>query len=255
LILFIIYAIIGFLAQFINGSIGMGYGVTSTTFLLSLGIIPAIASSSVHLSGIFTSLISGAAHQKIGNVKKENVLPLAASGSIGGIMGAYVLVFTPVPPLKIIVVAILLILGCLVFYKFTLNGALVKVEKKSKRNLLVLGFIGAFVDAIGGGGWGPIVTSTLILNHSEPQEVVGSVNFARFFVTTTITITFIILLGLSGFNWILVAALILGGLIAAPISVLLCKKFLHRDTRKRFGQLVGFGLILLSLFTHFKIIQ
>jgi uncharacterized membrane protein YfcA len=255
LILFIIYAIIGFLAQFINGSIGMGYGVTSTTFLLSFGVVPAIASSSVHTSGIFTSLFSGAAHFKIGNVKREIVLPLAVSGCIGGIIGAFGVVFTPIAPLKVLVGVILLALGCLVFYRFTFNGALIKVEKKSPRMLLALGFIAAFLDALGGGGWGPTVTPTLILNHSDPREVVGSVNFARFFVTATITLTFFFLLGPSGFNWSLVAALIVGGLISAPIAVLLCKRFLHCGTRKRFGQIVGVGLILLSIYTLFKVLQ
>jgi uncharacterized membrane protein YfcA len=255
LVLFLIYAIIGFLAQFINGSIGMGYGVTSTTFLLSFGVIPAIASSSVHTSGIFTSLFSGVAHFKIGNVKREIVLPLVVSGTMGGVIGAYGLVFTPIAPLRVLVGIILLALGCLVLYRFTLNGALIKVERKSTRVLLTLGFIGAFLDAMGGGGWGPTVTPTLILNHGDPREVVGSVNFARFFVTVAIASTFFILLGPSGFDWGLVVALIVGGLIAAPIAVLLCKRLVHCGTRKRFGQLVGIGVILLSIYTLFKVFQ
>ncbi len=253
--LFFIYAIIGFLAQFINGSIGMGYGVTSTTFLLSFGVIPAIASSSVHTSGIFTSLISGVAHFKIGNVKREIVLPLVVSGCIGGIIGAYGLIFTPITPLRVLVGVILLALGCLVLYRFTFDGIHIKVKKKSTRTLLALGFMGAFLDAMGGGGWGPIVTPTLILNHNDPREVVGSVNFARFFVTVAIASTFFILLGPSGFDWSLVAALIVGGLISAPIAVLLCKRLVHCGTRRKFGQLVGFGVILLSIYMLFRVLQ
>lgn len=254
--LFFVYAIIGFLAQFINGSIGMGYGVTSTTFLLSFGIIPAIASSSVHTSEVFTSLISGAAHFKIGNVKREIVLPLIVSGSIGGIIGAYGVIFTPITPLKVLVGVILLILGCLVLYRFTFNGKIhVNVEKKSIKMLLALGFIGAFLDAMGGGGWGPIVTPTLILNHNDPRKVVGSVNFAEFFVTVAITSTFLIFLGPGRFDWGLVAALILGGLISAPIAVLLSKKLVHEHTRRRLGQLVGLGVIIVSIYTLLEFIQ
>ena len=115
--------------------------------------------------------------------------------------------------------------------------------------LLALGFIGAFLDAIGGGGWGPIVTPTLILNHNDPRKVVGSVNFARFFVTVAITTTFFILLGSGGFDWNLVVALITGGLISAPIAILLSKKLVHKRTRRRFGQLVGLVVIMLSVYT------
>lgn len=254
--LFFIYAIIGFLGQFINGSIGMGYGVTSTTFLLSFGIIPAIASSSVHTSEVFTSLISGAVHFKIGNVKREIVIPLIVSGILGGILGAIGLVFTPITPLKILVGVILLILGFLVLYRFTFKCKIqINVNKKSPRVLFALGFIGAFLDAMGGGGWGPTVTPTLLLNHNDPREVVGSVNFAEFFVTVAITSTFFILLGPSGFDWDLVVALILGGLISAPIAVLLSKKLVHCGVRRRFGQLVGIGVIMLSMYTLLRAFQ
>jgi uncharacterized membrane protein YfcA len=253
---FLVYAIIGFLSQFINGSIGMGYGVTSTTFILSFGIIPAIASSSVHASGVFTSLISGAAHFKIGNVKREIVVPLIVSGILGGILGAIGVIFTPITPLKILVGVILLILGCLVLYKFTFNGKIhVNAGKKSTKMLLALGFIGAFLDAIGGGGWGPIVTPTLILNQDDPRKVVGSVNFAKFFVTVAITSTFFIFLGSGGFDWNLVVALATGGLISAPIAAFLCKKLVHKRMRKRFGQLVGLGVIMLSIYTLLRNFQ
>ncbi len=232
----------------------MGYGVTSTTFLLSLGIIPAIASSIVHTSGVFSSLITGAAHFKMGNVKREIVLPLIVSGSVGGVIGAYGVIFTPITPLKILVSIILLILGCIVLYRFTFNGkSHINVGKKSTKMLLALGFIGAFLDAIGGGGWGPIVTPTLMLNHNDPLKVVGSVNFAKFFVTVAITSTFFILLGFGGFDWNLIVALTIGGLISAPIAVLLSKKLLHKRTRRRFGQLVGLGVIMLSIFTLFRV--
>lgn len=255
MVLFLIYSIIGFLAQFINGSIGMGYGVTSTALLLFFGVIPSIASSSIHTSGIFTSLISGVAHFKIGNVKWEIVLPLVISGSIGGIIGAYGIILTPIKPLRVLVGVILLTLGCLVLYRYTFNGIHINLKGKSTKMLLALGFIGALVDAMGGGGWGPTVTPTLILNHSDPREVVGSVNFARFFVTMTIASTFFILLGPTGFDWSLVAALIIGGLISAPIAVLLTKRLVHYGTRKKFGQLVGLGVILLSIYTLFKLLQ
>ena len=231
----------------------MGYGVTSTTFLLSLGIIPAIVSSSVHTSGVFTSLITGAAHFKMGNVKREIVLPLIVSGSVGGVIGAYGVIFTPITPLKILVGIILLILGCLVVYRFTFNGKIhVNVGKKSTKILSGLRPFfnnSAFLDAIGGGGWGPIVTPTLMLNHNDPQKVVGSVNFAKFFVTVAITSTFFILLGFGGFDWNLIVAWTIGGLISAPIAVLLSKKLVHKHTQKRFGQLVGLGVIMLSIFT------
>jgi uncharacterized membrane protein YfcA len=242
------------LAQLIQGSLGLGYGVTSTTFLLSVGIIPSVVSSSVHTSGVFSSLIVGVSHFKMGNVNREIVLPLIASGSIGGVIGVYGLIVTPIIPLKILVGVILFMLGCLVLYRFTFNGKIhVDVGKKSARMLLVLGFIGAFLDAIGGGGWGPIVTPTLILNHNSPQKVVGSVNFAKFFVNVAITLAFFILIGFGGFDWSLIVAWIIGGLISAPIVILLSKKFVHKYRRRRFGQLLGLAVVILSLFTLMRV--
>lgn len=221
--------------------------------MLSLGIIPSVASSSVHTSGVFSSLILGVSHFKMGNVKREIVLPLAVSGSIGGIIGVYVLIVTPTTPLKIIVGVILFLLGCLILYRFTFNGKIhVDVGEKSAGVLLLLGFAGAFLDAIGGGGWGPIVTPPLILNHNSPQKVLGSVIFAKFFVSLAITLSFFILIGFGGFDWNIIIAWIIGGLISAPIAVLFSKRLVQKHRRRRFGQLVGLAVVLLSLFTLFR---
>jgi hypothetical protein len=250
LVFFVTWLFIGFIAQLVNGSIGMGYGVSSTTFLLSLGIYPVIVSASVHTAQIFTALVSGGAHLRLGNVKRDIILPLIAFGILGGVIGAYGCVVMPTISLKVMVGGILLAMGCIILYQFTFGRVIrYNTKIKSSKMLPALGFFAAFLDAMVGGGRGPIATSALILNKVEPSKVVGSVNFVRLFVTIAITSTFFTLLGPGGFNWGIVTALIIGGFISAPIAALISKKLPHR----RLGQLAGIGVILLSTYTLFRV--
>lgn len=243
---FLIFFTVGILAQFIDGSIGMGYGVSSSRLLISFGIYPAIASASVHTAEIFTTLASGGFHLKFGNVQRHMAVSLIIPGILGAILGAYLCVKISTGPIKIIVNSILLLMGIIILYQFTFKNFIkLELRRPSLRMLLPLGFFAAFIDTLGGGGWGPIATTTLVVNNTEPRKAIGSVNFAEFFITVAGVITFLTFLGWEKFEWKIVLALMLGGLISAPLGALFCKKL----SPKLLGILVGIGVILLSIFS------
>jgi uncharacterized membrane protein YfcA len=237
----------GFAAQFIDGTLGMGYGVSSSSLLVAIGLAPAIASASVHTAEIVTTLISGIAHHQLGNVKRELVLPLAIPGVIGGVLGAYFLSSVPGNIIKPWVAGLLLAMGCLIIYRFlTRREWGVAGKRLSRPRMTILGLVAGFRDAVGGGGWGPVATPSLILSENgQPHEVVGSVNLVEFFVTLAETITFALTIGLKAFRWDIVAALLVGGVIAAPIAAWVCQKLPHRVM----GILIGVLLILLNVRT------
>ncbi len=243
----IIYFIIGgFLAQMVDGALGMAYGVSATTFLLSFGVTPAAASASVHASEIFTSGVSGLMHLKFGNVRTKLFKKLLLPGIVGAIMGAYILSslqnYSDI--IKPIVSAYTLFLGIKILLK-----AIAK-EKKTKplKRIGPLAFVGAFLDSIGGGGWGPIVTSTLISRGGHPRYTIGSVNLTEFFVTVASSITFIMMIGLT--HWQIIAGLIIGGSIAAPFGAMLTKRL----NVKTIMILVGIIVIITSLRTIYVLI-
>jgi len=239
----LIWALVGFLAQLIDGALGMAYGVSSTTALVTLGVYPALASASVHTAEIFTTLASGSAHYKYGNIESNMALHLVIPGIIGGVTGAYVATSVSGKPLSAIVRFILLAMGFIIMYKFAFkNISHFQIKRLSPKTLVPLGYVAACVDALGGGGWGPIATTTLVASNVEPNKAVGSVNFAEFFVTTSETITFLILIGPENFNWLIILGLIIGGLICAPIGAWLCKKL----PRRILGILVGATVMILS---------
>ncbi len=240
--LFLLGLLVGFLAQLIDGALGMAYGVSSTTALVSIGVYPALASASVHTAEIFTTLISGTTHFKLGNVRKDMILHLAVPGVIGGATGAFVAVSLSSKTLQLVVGGILLFMGLLILSRFALKKVLhFRRERPSSKMLMPLGYVAAFLDALGGGGWGPIATTTLVTNKVEPSKAIGSVNFAEFFVTLTEAITFIILIGPEQFSWIIIIGLI-GGAICAPIAAWGCKRIPQRTL----GTLVGITVIILS---------
>ena len=231
----IVYIIVGFIAQIIDGALGMAYGVTSTTFLLSMGIPPVAASASVHSAEVFTSGISGLAHLKFGNVDKKLFKKLLIPGIIGGILGAYILTVVPGKTIKPFVAFYLLIMGLIILRK-----AFKKVEQKEvKTKLLPLGVSGGFFDAIGGGGWGPIVTSTLVARGHNPRFSIGSVNLAEFFVTVAEVATFLTIIGLV--HWQIIVGLIIGGVMAAPLAAYVCKRLPSR------ALMIMVGLIIMAL--------
>ncbi|KPK98831.1 MAG: hypothetical protein AMJ95_02405 [Omnitrophica WOR_2 bacterium SM23_72] len=236
--------LIGFLAQMIDGTLGMGYGVTSSALLISFGIPPVIASASVHTSEVFTTLFSGFSHFKLGNIRKDLLLPLISFGVIGGILGACGLIKIPLQSIRFIVGLILLSMGSLIFYRFLFKFRSMEAGIKlySVNRLGVLGFFAAFIDAIGGGGWGPICTPSLVITGTEPHKAVGSVNLAEFFITIAITLTFLSLIGPEQFRWDVVLALLMGGVIAAPCAASICKKL----PKRILGIFVGLAVILLS---------
>jgi siroheme synthase-like protein len=243
----IIYFIIGgFLAQLVDGALGMAYGVSATTFLLSFGVGPAAASASVHASEIFTSGVSGLMHLRFGNVRTKLFKKLLFPGILGAIAGAYILssLSNYGYIIKPVVSAYTLFLGIRILLKAV---AKVKNTKPLKR-VGPLAFIGAFLDSIGGGGWGPIVTSTLISRGGNPRYTIGSVNLTEFFVTLASSITFITMIGLT--HWQIIAGLILGGCIAAPFGAFLTKKL----NVKTIMILVGTIVIITSLRTIYLLI-
>lgn len=237
---FFLLLLVGFLAQLIDGSLGMAYGVSSNSFLLAVGVPPAAASASVHTAEIFTTAISGFSHWKIGNVDRKFVLGLLIPGVIGAAIGAYILTSIDGNLIKPYIAIYLLIMGARILYKaFTIKHA---HERAPKASLLIpLGLFGGAFDALGGGGWGPIVTSTLISTGHTPRKTIGSVNFAEFFVTITAAITFILTIGLS--HWQVILGLLIGGVIAAPLGAILTKKI----PAKAIMIIVGLLIIFLQL--------
>jgi len=229
----------GFIAQMIDGALGMAYGVTATTFLLSVGITPAAASASVHASEVFTSGVSGYMHLKFGNVNSKLFKTLFIPGVIGAILGAYVLssleeYSTYIKP---IVSIYTLFLGVIIIRK-----ALIKrMEKRQLKRVGLLALFGGYLDSIGGGGWGPIVSSTLIASGRHPKYTIGSVNLTEFFVSLASSITFFTVIGLG--YWQVIIGLILGGVVAAPIAAKLANKL----PVKSMMILVGMVIIIVSL--------
>lgn len=234
----LLYVIIGFAAQMVDGAIGMAYGVTVSSVLLSLGVAPATASACVHAAETFTTGASGAAHWRLGNVDRSLIVRLAIPGMIGGAIGAYVLSELPGDALRPFISAYLLLLGCLIVYK---SLATKPIEAPAPRSVAPLGFFGGLFDAVGGGGWGPIVTSTLIGQGTTPRYAIGSVNLSEFFVTLVISATFLFTVGLS--MWPIITGLIIGGIIAAPFAAYATKHL----PDKVLMLLVGGVVILLSI--------
>jgi uncharacterized protein len=241
----IIFVMIGFIAQLIDGSLGMAYGVTSTTLLLTFGIAPAIASASVHLAEVVTTAASGVSHLKFGNVDRQMVLRLILPGSIGAFVGACFLSNLSGELIKPYISLFLLALGFYIIYRFLFFGSpqeQANGKKLSNIQLIPLGLIAGFLDSTGGGGWGPITTPILLTKRGiETRKVIGTVDTAEFAVAVSATLGFFISLGWEEVNWMWVGTLMVGGLMAAPIAAWLVKIM----PSHLLGVLVG-GLIILT---------
>lgn len=237
---FLGYMLAGFVAQLIDGALGMAYGVSCTTLLLNLGIPPAIATASVHTAEVFTTGASGLSHLYLGNVDKKLFLRLILPGVIGSMVGAYLIseVFDG-KVIKPYIAAYLLILGLIILMKsFRSRKPTDKV-----RYVSALGLSGGFLDAVGGGGWGPIVTSNIVNQGNDPRETVGTVNTAEFFVAFFSTGVFLFFVGVD--SWQVVAGLIAGGLLAAPFGAWLVSKI----SAKSLMFMVGLIIILTQSYT------
>ena len=240
---FLLYVAVGFVAQMVDGAIGMAYGVMSSSVLLSMGIPPATASACVHAAETFTTAASGVSHWKFGNVDFKLVRRLAIPGAIGGAIGAYVLANINGNAIKPFVAGYLLLLGLYILWK-ALKTSIEPTEPPER--VAPLGFIGGFMDSIGGGGWGAIVTTSLIGSGTTPRYAIGSVNLAEFFVTLTISATFMMTIGLELFP--IITGLIAGGVIAAPFAAYTTKHL----PDKALMIIVGSVVVLLSLRTVLK---
>lgn len=230
---------IGFAAQMVDGALGMAFGVISNTLLLSLGVPPAVASAGVHTVESFTTAASGVSHALHRNVDWRLFLRIMVPGVIGGVLGAYVLSNISAETARPFILAYLSTIGVYLLWR-ALHYPPVEREPKIVEPL---GLIGGFLDAAGGGGWGPVVTSNLLVQGSSPRTTVGTVNTAEFFLTTTISVTFITQLGLAAFSAATVG-LLLGGVVAAPFGAVLAK----RIPAKTLMLLVGVILTLTSLY-------
>lgn len=227
----LVLGFVGLLAQLIDGSLGMAYGVTSSTLLIAAGVAPAASSAAVHFSEIGTSLVSGFSHHKLGNVDWRTVSILALPGFVGAFAGATLLANLDGDLAKPWVAGILLTLGVYVVWRFLVLGGRRPVFKSrpSVRMLAPMGLFGGALDAVGGGGWGPVGTTTLLSSgRLEPRKVVGSIDTSEFVVAIGGSLGFLLALSSQDIPWSYALALLAGGAIAAPVAAWLVKKLAAR---------------------------
>ncbi len=220
--------VVGLLAQLVDGSLGMGYGATSSSLLLAVGLTPAAASASVHLAELGTNAMSGVAHWRLGNVDRRLVLRLGVPGAVGAFGGASLLSRLSTAAAAPVMAGILTLLGAYILCRFALRppaAARAGTTPHGSRFLVPLGFVGGFVDATGGGGWGPVSTTTLLsAGRTAPRTVVGSVDTSELLVTLSASVAFLIGLGTAGIDLRYVAVLLAGGLLAAPVAAWLVSR-------------------------------
>jgi uncharacterized membrane protein YfcA len=220
----VVLAVVGLVAQLVDGGLGMGYGVTSSTLLVLAGLTPLVASASVHFSELATNLASGVAHWRLQNVDWPVVARIAGPGAIGAFLGATVLSALAtdwaIPIMSILLGA----LGIYIIVRFVVGIRPRLKRKLTAKFLAPLGLFAGFVDATGGGGWGPVATPALLSGgRMEPRKVVGSVDTAEFAVSAAASLGFLIGIGASGIHWGFAIALLIGGLIAAPLAAFLVR--------------------------------
>lgn len=228
------FAAIGFFAQLVDGALGMAYGVISTTFLLNAGLPPAVASAAVHTSEVFTTGASGLSHLFHRNVDWTLFRRLAPAGIAGGVLGAYVLTQLPGEVMRPVVSAYLGLMGAVILFKAFRYRIL---PTPRARGVVPLGVAGGFIDAVGGGGWGPVVVSTLVGQGQVPRYAIGSVNLAEFFVTLSVSAAFFAVIGLQ--HGTAVLGLILGGIAAAPLGAYLVRIVPPRPMMAAVGLLIS----------------
>ncbi len=240
----LLFGLAGFLAQLVDGSLGMAFGVTATTTLVAVGTTPAVASAAVHLAEVGTALASGAAHWRFRNIDWPTVATLAAPGALGAVLGAYVLTSLPMEFAEVWITAVLLLLGLYVLIRFAFwrLGARVTKRRPAVRFLAPLGLVAGFVDASGGGGWGPVATTSLLSSgRLEPRKVVGSVDTSEFIVALAAGFGFLLSLSQEDeLNYTVVAGLMLGGVVAAPLAAWLVRRLPPRVLGAAAGGLIVF---------------
>lgn len=229
---FLFFVLVGLAAQLVDGALGMAFGLVASSVLLSLGLPPAAVSASVHTAEVFTTGASGLSHLAMGNIDRRLFLRLALPGMVGGGIGAYVLTQLPGDALRPYIHAYLLILSVLIL----LRAAGRLVPKGQVRRVGALGFFAGLLDASGGGGWGPVATSTLLAGGGAARTTIGTVNAAEFLVTVAISVTFFLTMGLQHLDVIL--GLLVGGVAAAPLAALFVRHVRERWVLLAVGALV-----------------
>ena len=246
---FFLFLMVGVLAQAVDGALGMAYGVISSSVLLALGVPPAMASASVHAAEVFTTAASASSHAWHRNVEWRLFLPLAIAGVVGGVLGAYVLTGIDSNLIKPFVIAYLALIVVWILWR---AGHDVRPRRLPAWITAPIGIVGGFLDAIGGGGWGPTVSSAMVGSGHDPRKAIGTVNTAEFFLTVAISATFVWALvtghweeaGALENHAAAVGGLVVGGLIAAPFAGLIVKKI----PRKVLTYAVGGLLLTLATF-------
>jgi len=225
---------VGFAAQAVDGALGMAYGITASTFLLGTGVSPAVATASVHMAEVFTTGFSGMAHVRHGNVDRRLFLRLLLPGIAGALLGAVLVTRIDGDTLKPFVSLYLLLMGVFILTKVVRQ---VRVARAAPRHVAKLALFGGFVDTVGGGGWGPVVTSTLVGSGHDPRTTIGSVNFAEFFLSLSAAAAFAILVGPD--TWPTIAGLVVGGAFAAPFAALLTRRLPARTLLVLVGTIIS----------------
>lgn len=241
----IYFAIAGSIAQLVDGALGMGFGLTSSTLLLTLGASAAVASAAVHAAEIGTTLVSGVSHWHAENIDKKVLVRLAIPGGIGALLGATFLSSIDLSSSKIFISTLLLFMGFLLLYRnlFSTTFQMSSDLQNNPKFLRFLGFSGGFVDASGGGGWGPIVTPTLMTTSSmEPRKIIGTVSASEFIVAVSASIGFLLNINKLDINWSIVGGLAFGGALMAPIAAKLVAKL----PRRPLAILVGVAIIVIN---------
>jgi uncharacterized protein len=229
------FILIGLGAQLVDGALGMAFGLVSSSVMLSMGIPPAAVSASVHTAEVFTTGASGVSHLVAGNVDKRLFLRLALPGAVGGVLGAYVLTQLPGDAIRPFIYAYLLVLAVVILLRA--SGRM--MPRQEVKRVPLLGFVAGMLDASGGGGWGPVATSTLLARGGEARTTIGTVNAAEFVVTLAVSITFLLSMGLQYLN--IVAGLLIGGMMAAPLAAVLVKRVKERWV------LIAVGVLVLGI--------
>lgn len=236
--LFYWFILVGLCAQLIDGALGMAFGLVSSSVLLSLGMPPAAVSAAVHTAEVFTTGASGVSHLIAGNVDRRLFLRLAGFGALGGVCGAYALTRMPAELIRPLIYLYLFALALLILLRAF--GRL--LPRGQVRRVGLLGFVAGMLDASGGGGWGPVATSTLLARGGTARTTIGTVNAAEFVVTLAVSLTFLLTMGISHLQ--VVAGLLIGGMLAAPLAAVLVKRVRERWV------LVGVGLLVLAISSY-----
>lgn len=238
----LVFALVGAAAQMVDGTLGMGFGVTSATLLTLLGYSAVAASAGTHAAKVGTTLVSGISHWREGNVDPRVLGVIGIPGAIGGFVGAIALTSIATSASRLWMAGILFVLGLVILARFGLGRSILPPMEAPTRHLWPVGLVGGVVDATGGGGWGPVATpSLLVLTKHEPHRVVGTVSAAEFLVAAAASLGFVVAAGSEGVPWPAVLGLVTGGAITAPIAA----RVAHRAPRAALGACVG-GMVLIS---------